>query len=104
MGARFYEIALRLSKKSPHKQHRMAAVVVRGGAIVACATNGNKWKRHAEIRCLKFGVSGDMIVVARAGNRMSKPCSMCLHAIKEAGIKRIVYSGWDGILREERVQ
>lgn len=92
---KYYEIALRLANESLHPKHKMAALVVKGGAIVSTATNSPSWHRHAERRCLKFGVSGDLIVIARKGGSMSKPCSECLAAIQNAGIKRVVYANWN---------
>lgn len=92
---KYYEIALRLAHESAHPKHKMAALVVKGGAIVAVATNSPRWHRHAERRCLKFGVSGDLIVIARQGGSMSKPCVDCLAAIQDAGIRRVVYANWN---------
>lgn len=100
---RYYQIALRLAQKSTHAQHKMAAVVIRGGQVVAAAANSGAWKRHAERRCLKHGVTGDMIVIARAGGGMSRPCPLCMAAIRASGIREIVYSGWDKKLVKESV-
>lgn len=82
--------------ESDHRQHRHVAVIERGGAILAVAAN--KKNKHAEVRALKK--AGD-VVGARAwsmrltkGGRlgMAKPCPACEKALREAGVKSVVYT------------
>jgi len=79
----------RLAKKSPcHQRH--VAIIVRGGAIIAYATN--TLARHAEVRALKEAgsraagatlFSMRLTPAGRIGNAM--PCQDCWQAIGEAG-------------------
>lgn len=53
---------------------------------------------HAEINALRRGnrLAGAVAYVARVNNhgeaRQSRPCPDCLKALKDAGIKRVVYT------------
>lgn len=93
----YFRMALKLTKKSTHSKHRMAAVIVKGGAIIAKAANSGAWGKHAESRALKLAKSakGATIYVARECNKMSRPCEKCMRLIKTVGIKNIVYSDWN---------
>jgi deoxycytidylate deaminase len=99
----YFSIALRLTSKSKHPKHRMAAVLIRGGAVVSVAVNLHAWGRHAELRCLRGKAKGDLLVVARSGGRCSKPCKTCEKAIRKAGVTKVVYTNWDGDLVEVRL-
>lgn len=88
------------------------AVVVHGGRVIGVGVNSysndihmydhipqNAWSVHAEIaalRSIKKDLHGAVMYAARVNNqgeeRMSKPCVMCQIALKEAGIKRVVYT------------
>lgn len=92
----------RLAKKSPcHQRH--VAIVVKGGAIIAYATN--TIARHAEVRALKMAgaraagatlFSLRLTPAGRIGNAL--PCQNCWHAIGKAGIAKTVWTrsetGW----------
>lgn len=93
---RWYDLALRLCRESQHSK-RMAAVVVRGGNVLSCGVNRKERYQHAEIRALrkKGDFAGATIFIARDGNRMSRPCDMCLDIIRKAKIRQIVYANWD---------
>jgi pyrimidine deaminase RibD-like protein len=88
------------------------AVIVRGGSVISTGINRfknhpmtvspehiKKWcSVHAEmdaIRKLK-DAKGATIYVARIGKMgnqaLSRPCNNCYHAIKKAGITKIVYT------------
>ena len=63
---------------------------------------------HAEIAALvKLRSRGTSIVVCRFSSRgllkSSRPCEVCMLAIKEAGIRTIIYSNEKGELVEEDV-
>jgi deoxycytidylate deaminase len=109
---RWYNLALKFAQKSPHTKHKMGAVIIRGGAVLSVGFNSkstpfgcDKSSRHAEERAIQIhgDYEGGTIVVARTNNSMSRPCHKCLYKIRQAGISKIVYAGWDGALIEERV-
>ena len=68
---------------------------------------------HAEVdsirKCFKSQLKGATITViginTRSGNMvLSKPCISCMNAIKEVGIKRIIYFDKDGKKYIERIK
>lgn len=110
--SRWVKLALKLTQYSKRHQHKMAAVIVRGGSVISSATNSHaiehgtwSYSKHAEARAIHphQDMSGGTIVIAREGNRMSKPCPKCMELIRKAGISKIVYSNWDGEIVSERV-
>jgi tRNA(Arg) A34 adenosine deaminase TadA len=109
---RWIQRALKISRRSLHSQHRVAALVIRGGNVLGSAVNSSsitygsdKWSKHAEVRALRPNrdYTGATILVARHGGSMSRPCHNCMAVIKDAHIKEIVYLDWNGNLRTERV-
>lgn len=99
LNNRWYNLALRLAQASQHDT-RMAAVVVRGGAVLSAATNSRRLGRHAELRALLGfrNYSGATLYIARDGGKMSKPCSKCMERIQKVGLARIVFADWSGHL------
>ncbi len=93
---RYLEIALKLTGNSNAKHQRMAALVVRGGAIFGSGFNRNY--DHAEKRALRpyEDYSGATIYVMRHNRGCSRPCNSCQQLIINAGIKRAVYISLDG--------
>jgi deoxycytidylate deaminase len=92
----------RLIKKSNHKQHKHAVLIYRGGALVATGYNhedihaeqvalGKLWPDHrvgtrvVSIRMRKNGELG-----------MAKPCPKCEAMLREAGVKSVMFSNYDG--------
>lgn len=84
-------------------------IIVNGGAVQSKGTNTYRnqpgiiqeieaLSDHAEINALKRGsnLRGAVAYIARVNNhgepRQSRPCPDCLQALKDAGIKRIVYT------------
>ena len=65
------------------------------------------YSTHSECAALIRSVGGDTLVVVRIlrNNRltMSKPCSKCIKFAKECGIRRIIYSDWNEIIREIKI-
>lgn len=106
-SVQYYKIALKLTTQSSHKKHKMAAVVVRGGAILSKATNTPLWGGHAEKRALQclnqIKANGATIYIARLSGGMSRPCAQCLNRIRTIGIKYIVYADWRGKLTFEKL-
>lgn len=101
---RHLERARRISYTSTAVQQKMAAVVVRGGAVVSYATN-HGWN-HAEARACRphLDLTGTTIFVARSNGRVSKPCPECRLLLATAGVKRMVYVDIDGAVRIEMVR
>lgn len=95
---RYVNLALRRLSLSTHPKHRLVAVIVRGGAVVAFAANSGRWGRHAEVRALgAFGsarrdLDGAIMIVVRDGLALAKPCLACQGVIKEAGISKVWFS------------
>lgn len=100
---RYLALALKVAADSRHPKHALGAVVVKGGAVLAKAANSGRRERCAERRALKRGrYAGATIYVARANARCSRPCEACQQAIREAGVKRVVYVDLDGGICDER--
>jgi deoxycytidylate deaminase len=88
-------IARKAALRSRHPQHQMAAVVIRGGAVVSVGVNGAPGGPHAETRALRphMDYTGcDIYIVRLKGRKTSRPCASCLKRIIEAGIDRVTYT------------
>lgn len=100
-NVRYLAIAERLSEKAKHPKHKLGAVVVAGGRILAAATNLGKWHACAERRAIRNRIfDGGCLYVARSNGRCSKPCDECMVAIRESGIRTVVYIEQDGSVGE----
>ncbi len=100
-------LAWKQARFSTHPDHRMAAVIVKNGAVMAQACNHSWRGSHAETRALgrnhaefRRGVrdrrpddayNGATIYVVRANWGCSKPCDMCRDFIEAAKMKAVVY-------------
>ena len=104
--------------------YHVAAVLKRNGRPVRIGENTCKthprFKRqykdgtwgahmHAEMNVLRFAQPGDEIEVMRFTScsdhmTMAKPCPLCEAEIKNAGIKRVRYTNWDGDWEEMRLK
>jgi deoxycytidylate deaminase len=98
------------------RPYHLAAILRRRGKVIKIGENTNKthprFKRqysdetwgshmHAEMNVLRFAQPGDEIEVIRFKKRsyertMARPCSLCAEAIREAGIKSVKYTNWEG--------
>ena len=101
--------ALRLTRRSTHRRHALACVVVRGGAILSAAANGSRKGQCAERRALRrkarYGCfAGAELYVARSNGLCSKPCGDCQRAIARAGIKSVWYVNANGEMDMWRVE
>ena len=96
---RYVNLALRKLGLSTHPKHRLVAVIVRGGSVVAFASNRGAWGAHAEKRALRAAgdVDGCTLIVVRDGLAMARPCRACQKAIRLAGIRKVYYTN-NGIL------
>lgn len=99
-------LADKVASRSLHRKYPMGAVIVRSGVVLSLAPNGPRWGAHAELRALTKCCTdprGSTVVVSRlTGNRMARPCGMCLGALRAAGVRRFVYTV-DGGFRVEEV-
>ncbi len=106
--AAWLEQACKLATTS-QERFRHSAIIVLGGSVQSWGINKNtldpayhvnepKISVHAEEAALKRAVrtKGAVIYVARINRtneqRMSRPCDRCMRQLREAGIKRVVYT------------
>jgi len=106
-----FRIASKEAKKSKHKQHRLGAVIVKGGRILSTGFNEIRPSSllktntlHAEASAIlkllkknKFSdLAGSTMYVTRftrGGNvGLSKPCQHCTDLIRSVGISCVNYS------------
>lgn len=96
------EAVKRLVRKSTHKQHKHAVMVFRGGALVA--TGYNHGESHAEAVAMRklwpdhrIGTRVVSIRMRKNGELgMAKPCPRCEAMLREAGVKSVTYSNYEG--------
>ena len=106
------------------RTYHLAAILRRNGRVVKIGENTNKthpkFKRqykdgtwashmHAEMNVLRFARPGDTIEVMRFSSvdeslTMAKPCSICMGFIREAKIKKVRYTDWDGNWKEIEIE
>lgn len=93
---KYLRIAWKLTHLSSAKQQRMAAVIVKGGAVIDTAVN--RLFNHCERRAIRPNrdYSGATIYVMRHNRLCSRPCGDCQQLIINAGITRAVYIAKDG--------
>ena len=92
--------------KARHKQHRLAAIIIKGGSIIA--TGHNSECIHAEEsainRSSKSNIKGCTLVVLRVRRNgtlgLAKPCQDCMGRITIAGIKKVLYTDENGIMQQ----
>lgn len=116
MKQKFFDLAKTIAKHSDHPNHQLGAVITKKNKIISFGFNKNKthtrsnheWKRlHAEISAIiksKQDLIGSEIYVYRETKLgtlgMARPCSSCMAAIKEAGIKKMYYTTSTGFMEE----
>jgi len=95
------EIAYKEALKGTGKQRHGAVVIGSGGRVLAKACNTYHNQSHAETRAINRiphdarELAEEIIVVRLRKSQkygLSKPCSKCRTAIKEANIKVVYYS------------
>jgi len=101
--------ARRLAAQSPqHFKH--AAIVFRGGAIIAEAHNDGK--HHAEVRALQHariwtharGLTVLSVRVTKRGLlRNARPCENCLRYMHDNGVATVLYSTDEGEIKRLRL-
>lgn len=109
---------IKAAQRSKRPQQH-AAIIMKGGAVLAVAHN--QYKQHAEIRALKkihpYGVPFNTwrfeamnltlfsIRINRRGElRNAKPCPDCRRVLYELGVRTLFYSSDDGTLVRERIR
>jgi len=110
-----YYQARKRALKNGHKYH-LAAILRRKNRAVKVGINSKKthpnfkktypdgsvsYQRHAEMDAIRFARPGDVIEVMRfrrcdGSLAMAKPCSFCMEHIKNAGIKKVLYTNNEG--------
>jgi deoxycytidylate deaminase len=96
--------AIKEASKSNHHQHRMAAVLIKGGNILAISHNSGFL--HTEHGCLnrawRGGTDDATMVVIRVRRNgtlgMARPCALCTQRLVRAGVKEVIYSNSSGEL------
>ena len=108
-------MAQKLASKSDHGTYLIAAVIIRGGAVLSKATNTKGTsipseaytkmvcRGHAEARAISNrDFKGATLIVARHNGGTSKPCPQCQKMIETAGITTVVYVDDKGIVIKTR--
>src|SRR6266700_3238613 len=100
MGATsFVKAALKYKKKSRHNQHKLVALIIKGGNILS--VGWNMVTTHAEKAAIEHAwrqgdlANTSMFVIRfrKSGTLgMALPCKNCQLAIQAAGIKKVSYS------------
>lgn len=100
----------RLAEKSPHRTYKHSVQIVKGGAIIAYGYNHSVV--HAEINALKKlwpGHARGSVVYSMRFTKtgqlaMAKPCFDCEKALREAGVKKVVFSNREGKLETMKLR
>jgi cytidine deaminase len=99
----------KLFGRSNHPCHKHAAMVFRGGNLVSSGSNHETV--HAEVQALKklwpdhrAGTTVVSIRMTRGGVLgMAKPCAACEKFMREAGVKKVIYSNALGQMEKMRL-
>jgi len=110
-----FRIAQKEALKSSFQQHRLGAVLVKNGNILATGHNALRPSKtigtstlHAEAAAIKKllergdfkGLAGSTLFVTRftRGGRigLAAPCNACMDLITSVGIRRVLFSTLDG--------
>lgn len=106
-----HRLASKAALNSEHRQHRMGAVVVKGGRILSTGynqlrpskligTNTLHAEAHAVLKLLKdnrlHDLAGSDCHVTRftRGGRvgMARPCSHCMDLLRSTGVRRVFFT------------
>lgn len=118
---RRYEIAIKVAEASEYRPYKMGAAIFNGKAPISFGINrlkshtmqsryGGKTKEflHAEIHALtltRAPIGGSKIFVARVkadgSHGDSRPCMACAKALKDRGVKSMVYHEQGKIFEEK---
>ena len=117
MNKRYFDLAKKLSNKSTHHQHKIGAVIVKKNRVISVGFNKLKtsprsnhpWKSiHSELDAIldvpRKDLKGSSIYVYREKRdgslAMARPCEFCLQLIKEVGIDKLYYTGYNSYKTE----
>jgi len=112
---RCFTLAKNVAYNSPYGKIRHGAILIKGGSVINVSFNKDNYSSfgtrfrsplrghatvHAELGCilglLRDVTAGADLYVCRINRkgefRFSKPCSMCHHALKHVGVKRVYYT------------
>lgn len=108
---------------SNRQAYHLTAYLYRGQSLIKMGTNTEKThpryirtyksghcgaELHAEMSVLTRAKPGDTLVVFRWTKdgclNMSHPCEHCMTFIRQAGIKKVIYSDWDGQIKTFKVE
>jgi len=99
-----------ISQKARHHRSFHGVSLVRGGVLLGFGFNHDEI--HAEVAAIRlYGGNNNLRGSTLISTRVTKtdhlanarPCVDCMHAIRSAGIKRIIYSDNLGVMRTEKV-
>lgn len=99
----------RLAGRSTHRQHHHAAIVTRGGAVVAQGYNHGQV--HAEVHALsklwpseRVGTRVWSLRLTWGGKlAMARPCGRCQEYLRTSGVKVVYYSTVSGTIAKLRL-
>jgi deoxycytidylate deaminase len=102
-------LAKKALRKSDHRSAFHGVVVYRGGSLLAVGYN--RGSIHAEVQALsKLWPSerkGTKVISIRVGRNgkttIAKPCPKCEAYLREQGVKLVVYSDEDGLMRRMKL-
>jgi len=112
MKSKYFELAKKLARTSEHPDHKLGAVIVKGNNILGLGFN--KLKTHPKAKNYAQRIHAELAAILNARTDLkdsdlyvfrytqsglqgiSKPCSGCMIAIEESGIKTIYYSKQEG--------
>tara|TARA_R100000005_G_C4881097_1_gene132704 strand:+ start:196 stop:639 length:444 start_codon:yes stop_codon:yes gene_type:complete len=112
---RYIEIARKVANESKFPRFRHGAVLVKGGSVISTSCNeldsvswANKFRQHQCGHATRHAELGAILGVAREKTKnsimyvvrvnpsndflLSKPCPMCMQALKHVGVKKVIYS------------
>lgn len=114
-NSRYFKLAKKIATCSQNTDYKHGAVLVKGGSVLNTSCNKNRLVSFASRFCTEHNgtstlhaelgailgidraiTSGASLYVARVGKdgglRLSKPCSMCVAAMKHMNIKKVYWS------------
>lgn len=92
---------------SRHSRSKHAAMVVKGGSVLAVAKN--KKGRHAEMAVIRKvsrkKLSGSVVITLRVLSQgdlgLGRPCDDCMKQLVDSGVKAVIYSDKYGRMVKE---
>lgn len=114
---KFLKLLKKLRNLSDHKDHKISCVIAKRNQVISIGYNKYKTNpaskhpfpcTHAELSAILDNryadLRGTTAYVYRENNkgefRTARPCEFCYAALKEAGIKRMVYTITNGYKEE----